>query len=161
EAAPAKGADRTDRRDGTDRPDGTAGKDGGRVLSLDAAEWKSCRERWERKLGVSPHALPLRALGRLEETAGGVSGSAGVAESAEALTMASVVWDKQPFDAWWESAGRTLGTAIEAPTGEYAIRAPAAEGCTVDTWVGILHGIEPRHNHTAVWTGAEMIIWGG
>ena len=36
-------------------------------------------------------------------------------------------------------------------------------GCTDDTWTptGITNAPDPRRNHTAVWTGSEMIVWGG
>lgn len=31
--------------------------------------------------------------------------------------------------------------------------------CQEDTWTPV--GLEERTNHTAIWTGSEMIIWGG
>ena len=36
-------------------------------------------------------------------------------------------------------------------------------GCTDNTWTptGITNAPDGRRNHTAVWTGSEMIIWGG
>ena len=39
----------------------------------------------------------------------------------------------------------------------------AATGCTPDTWTRTSTANAPtrRVNHTAVWTGSEMIVWGG
>ena len=39
----------------------------------------------------------------------------------------------------------------------------ATTGCTPDTWTGtsIINSPTGRYLHTAVWTGSEMIIWGG
>ena len=73
------------------------------------------------------------------------------------------VWQKQPFDAWWRSARRELGTGIEVPRGEHAMTTPAPGGCTVDTWSGIPTSGQPsaREGQTTVWTGTEMIVWGG
>ena len=36
-------------------------------------------------------------------------------------------------------------------------------GCADDTWTptSITHAANPRSGHTAVWTGSEMIVWGG
>src|ERR1043166_4396113 len=43
-----------------------------------------------------------------------------------------------------------------------AISSPSV-GCTNDTWTStsITNVPEARGEHTAVWTGSEMIIWGG
>jgi hypothetical protein len=50
------------------------------------------------------------------------------------------------------TAGYTLPT-ISDPTG----------GCTDNTWTPttITNAPDPREGHTAVWTGTEMIVWGG
>ena len=38
-----------------------------------------------------------------------------------------------------------------------------ADACTDDTWTATSSTNAPvaRYNHTAVWTGSEMIVWGG
>src|SRR5439155_25572542 len=39
----------------------------------------------------------------------------------------------------------------------------APNGCTDDTWTptNIANAPSPRFDHRAVWTGGEMIVWGG
>ena len=136
-------------------------ENGHRIVFLDAEQWKTYRERWAGGLEDSSDTHPRTTLGRLEETEEGFSVSAVLSESAEALTTASVVWDKQPFDAWWRSVRGEFGTTIESPRGEYAITAPATGECNINTWSKIPNGVEPRYGQTAVWTGTEMIVWGG
>src|SRR5438046_5936345 len=50
------------------------------------------------------------------------------------------------------SANYTLPTISDAPN-----------GCIDDTWTATSTTNAPtaRHDHTAVWTGSEMIVWGG
>jgi N-acetylneuraminic acid mutarotase len=57
-------------------------------------------------------------------------------------------------------------TSMETQRGDDAYRLPqipAATDCTDDTWTAtsILNAPDARDGHTAVWTGTEMIIWGG
>ena len=76
------------------------------------------------------------------------------------LKVATVAWLKQPFESWRgqaESQPRTLSATSAA---NYNL--PADNQCTDDTWSPTFLGApEPRYYHTAVWTGSEMIIWGG
>src|SRR5204863_5087584 len=38
----------------------------------------------------------------------------------------------------------------------------ASTSCTDNTWMTTATGVpDARQNHTAVWTGSEMIVWGG
>ena len=47
--------------------------------------------------------------------------------------------------------------------GEAAYARPEIDPCTDDTWTATSTTNAPvaRSNHTAVWTGSEMIVWGG
>src|SRR5262245_16899851 len=46
--------------------------------------------------------------------------------------------------------------------GDFRLRLPATTGCQAATWsVSSDSLLPPRNLHTAVWTGAEMIVWGG
>ena len=54
----------------------------------------------------------------------------------------------------------TLPTALTTPG--YALP-EILDACADDTWTvtSTLNASDPREGHTAVWTGTEMIIWGG
>lgn len=65
------------------------------------------------------------------------------------------------FEDWWQDAGRAMDPAIDAPRGTYSMTAPTTGGCTPDNWSETALDLEPRQTATAVWTGSELIVWGG
>src|SRR5262249_26086804 len=83
-----------------------------------------------------------------------------------------VEWKKEPFDTWWgrlrdalrADSGATQTLPVIEPNHPYELpviaSAPAA--CTDDTWQPTVPPyVSARAFHTAVWTGSEMIVWGG
>jgi len=99
------------------------------------------------------------------------------------LFVASFSVPKVPWDSWWEAVHVSLDEArartVASPSasvpsawgGGYAGQAGgsgygAVSGASCvpdDTWNnGSLDDLpDPRYGHTAVWTGSEMIVWGG
>ncbi len=106
------------------------------------------------------------------------------------IEIESIVIQKTSFDEWWNGVSSSLSASVvgaelssaqrrpgilraelsSAPTGADANATPfhlpeitAVAGC--DQWISPsgLNNILPaaRYNHTAVWTGTEMIVWGG
>ncbi|MDX1387555.1 MAG: hypothetical protein R3344_00070, partial [Acidobacteriota bacterium] len=71
---------------------------------------------------------------------------------------------KQTFEEWWGETRATIDSQIE---GQHPAYAPveisgSGNGCTDDSWRALpSSGPSARDSHTAVWTGAEMIVWGG
>jgi N-acetylneuraminic acid mutarotase len=70
--------------------------------------------------------------------------------------------DRTRFDSWWE---RTAASFVADPapiaTTGLVLALPAA-GCTDDTWQPTKQDApDARELHAAVWTGSEMLIWGG
>src|SRR5207245_604031 len=73
-------------------------------------------------------------------------------------------WSKEPAQFWRARVEKQLRNIIAAPNVAYTLPAISAEAgaCTTDTWAASsLNTPTPRISHTAVWTGTEMIIWGG
>ena len=60
--------------------------------------------------------------------------------------------DETPFDVGGNNLGQVIYTLPEI-----------ADACTDDTWTATTTANAPvaRYRHTAVWTGSEMIVWGG
>src|SRR5439155_20683151 len=52
-------------------------------------------------------------------------------------------------------------TLVSVPNVNYKLPALADGGCVDDTWTATAAPPDPREGHTAVWTGSEMIVWGG
>ena len=91
---------------------------------------------------------------------------------AECLARQSLVdreihdWYVSPnvrFDTWWGRARERFRSAVAEPP-EDGYRFPmvrAAGPCTPDSWHTMSFAPAVRSQHTAVWTGSEMIVWGG
>lgn len=96
-----------------------------------------------------------------------------LSETARDLRVANYVFPKVTWDAWWETAQRRLQreTVVAVASDRAALPVPnggrsfdAAAACAADdTWDnGILDDLpEARIAHAAVWTGNEMVVWGG
>jgi N-acetylneuraminic acid mutarotase len=67
----------------------------------------------------------------------------------------SAVWTGTELIVWGGIGGDNRSATIPTMGGRYD---PAT-----DTWSPLPNpeGVTPRYNHAALWTGAEMIIWGG
>jgi N-acetylneuraminic acid mutarotase len=78
------------------------------------------------------------------------------------VTTATISWPKVTFDAWWASRKVAFSSAIAAPSARFSFAVPHGAACVDDTWETTdIDAPDPREYHTAVWTGAEMIVWGG
>ena len=65
------------------------------------------------------------------------------------------------FEQWWEGAKSHFNIYPIVIAYDYKLPSIAVQGCEKDTWRQTRLSPDPRHLHAAVWTGAEMIIWGG
>jgi N-acetylneuraminic acid mutarotase len=70
---------------------------------------------------------------------------------------------KDLLESWLATADSQVRTAITVPTASYTLPAigAGAGGCIDDTWTATADLAGARDSHTAVWTGNEMIVWGG
>jgi hypothetical protein len=80
------------------------------------------------------------------------------------LTLAGDASQKQPLGSWLATAEDQAPAMIAAASAKYTL--PNVSGgatCTDDTWTATTSANVPvgRLYHTAVWTGSEMIVWGG
>src|SRR6266446_5370416 len=81
------------------------------------------------------------------------------------LKLATVAWLKEPLRSWLAKAETQVPVTMAAISANYALPVIASPsgGCTDDTWTATSTTSAPaaRVEHTAVWTGSEMIVWGG
>ena len=81
------------------------------------------------------------------------------------LKLATIAWLKEPLRSWLTKAEAQVPITMAAMSANYTLPALArpSGGCTDDTWTptGTTTAPAGRVGHTAVWTGSEMIIWGG
>jgi N-acetylneuraminic acid mutarotase len=83
----------------------------------------------------------------------------------ERLKLATVEWRKELLDSCRARAENQMPKVTAAANANYRLPAisDAPKGCIDDTWTATSTTNSPlaRADHTAVWTGTEMIIWGG
>jgi N-acetylneuraminic acid mutarotase len=66
------------------------------------------------------------------------------------------------FETWWADRRASFGVDVAATAGTYSLPSIATGGCIEDAWEPTrLEVPDGRDDHTAVWTGSEMIVWGG
>ena len=88
-----------------------------------------------------------------------------LAATAREVRVARYVVPKTSWDAWWQAVPEAVAAVPVAAVAaeDSPLPAPAAAPCGQDdTWDnGRLFQPQARNDHTAVWTGNQMIIWGG
>jgi hypothetical protein len=121
--------------------------------------------------GVSPaKAAPITKIktgvsSPLQEDEDRYYATAVLKESKDRLKLATVEWRKEPLESWRARVENQMPKVMAAATANYTVPtiSNGASGCTNDTWTTTSAIIEPprRIFHTAVWTGSEMVVWGG
>src|SRR5205814_5361046 len=87
------------------------------------------------------------------------------------LKLATVAWLKEPLRSWLAKAETQVPVTMAAVSANYTLPVISGQSdnsipsvaCTDDTWTATSTTSAPagRYLHTAVWTGTEMIVWGG
>ena len=138
------------------------------AVRLNETEWNDRLQKLAQTLDASPERIPINKLSRLHETDSDYYSTAVITKEKNRLKLATISWQKQPFDSWRAKATRdaNLTTTAAAVAANYTlpvIGAPDAASCADDTWNAISTTSAPdgREYHIAVWTGSEMLVWGG
>jgi len=107
--------------------------------------------------------IPIGQLSALQEDETRYYATAALSKTDDHFKLATVSWPKEPLEPWLARVENQVPTGMAALTANYTLPSISATvgGCTDDTWAATNAEPSGRFNHTAVWTGAEMIIWGG
>jgi N-acetylneuraminic acid mutarotase len=109
-----------------------------------------------------PAYRPDLELGPLEENRDSFFVRMRLSSAPGSETISTVRWEKQPFDAWWAVESAKFSDAIASVAITGGTPAIAAASCVDDTWLSLNESVlDWRTGQTAVWTGAEMLVWGG
>ncbi len=85
-----------------------------------------------------------------------------IEKNSNGLKVATVCWLKEPLETWLAQAEKQPGVATTVPQANYTLPKISDGGtCNENTWTATAAPPEARDSHTAVWTGSEMIVWGG
>ena len=86
-------------------------------------------------------------------------------KSKDRLKLATVAWLKEPLRSWVTRAEAQVPVTMAAVSANYTLPTAASPsgGCTDNTWTStsLTNAPAGRAQHAAVWTGSEMIVWGG
>src|SRR6266513_205248 len=111
---------------------------------------------------VAPYQdLPIGKLSPLQEDQDRYYATAVVEKTNEHLKLATISWTKEALHSWLAKEEKQLPAAVVTPSPNYTLPKLSDGGCIDDTWTATPGPPDGREGHTAVWTGSEMIIWGG
>jgi hypothetical protein len=69
---------------------------------------------------------------------------------------------KIPFDSWWEREHLGFDAAPASGSFSYTLAAVPTAACVPESWTSTGANVpDGRRYHVSVWTGAEMIVFGG
>lgn len=134
---------------------------GSAVILLQSEAFDEKVKGLRKSLADASGPLPVGKFSALREDDGGFYAVSILKQDNQSLKLATVQWQKVPFDSWWQSTRSQLPMALNAPAFEYQLPNVASGNCRDDSWKPTLQSLDPRYWHTAVWTGTEMIIFGG
>jgi len=115
--------------------------------------------------------LPMGKLSSLQEDETRYYVAAVIEKGDNHLKLATISWLKEPLHSWLVKAETQVPVTMAVLSANYTL--PVISGysdnsipsvaCTGDTWTPteLTNVPDPRDSHTAVWTGSEMIVWGG
>jgi len=111
---------------------------------------------------IAPYQTsPIKKLSSLQEDESRYYVMAVIKKTNDHLKLATVSWLKKPLQSWLTRTENQSSTAMAVPAGNYRLPTILGGGCTEDTWTATPGPPDGRAYHTAVWTGSEMIVWGG
>ena len=126
---------------------------------FEAGAWRRALARLAGLFKTPVDRLPLDQFSSLQEDEGRFYALAILERSEARVRVATVQWRKAPFDEWWASVRQEFGENVQINREHYRLPAVAAR-CLEGTWSPTAV-VEGRTRHATVWTGSEMIVWGG
>ena len=112
--------------------------------------------------GAPVTEIKTGVISPLQEDENRYYATAVVKKTKEQLSLATVEWPKEPVESWRARVENQLPKVMAAVTSNYTLpKISEGAGCIEDTWTATNGPPDPRSYHTAIWTGSEMIVWGG
>src|SRR5213593_3499815 len=145
-------------------------------VTLNSREWNENVQKLAKDLGDTKASDPsgqikTGVLSPLQEDEGHYYAVVVMKKGKGQLKLATVAWLKEPLRSWLAKAEAQVPVTMTAVTANYTFPVISGQsdnsigsvGCTDDTWTATSTTSAPagRASHTAVWTGSEMIVWGG
>jgi dockerin type I repeat protein len=152
------------------RSDGGGPKNVGNAegrTKLTSREWDATLQKlaamFSKNSAAEAHEIiPIGRLSPLQEDEMRFYATAVIEKREDRVKVATVTWLKESLESWINNAENQTPSATMTPSAAYILPpiSDQTDGCD-DTWVSTAVQGEGRVLHTAVWTGSEMIVWGG
>ena len=133
----------------------------GTAVDLDPAEWDAHMAGLSGDLGAAFDLAPLMKLGPLVERDDAFVVTAVLSRAGREHKLATIEWEKESFGRWWSNVRISISGVVPGGPDSYELPSITMSTCTPDQWTATAAAPDPRSSHTAVWTGSEMIVWGG
>src|SRR5437762_1032331 len=145
-------------------------------VTLNSREWNENVQKLAKDLGDTKASDPSAkiktgVLSPVPEDEGNYYAVAVTNKGKDRLKLATVAWLKEPLRSWLAKAETQVPVTMAAVSANYTLPVISGQSdnsipsvaCTDDTWTATSTTGAPaaRERHTAVWTGSEMIVWGG
>jgi len=136
-------------------------------VKLNASEWDETVQKLAGVLNAKNSRTPKTQIrtgvaSPLQEDETRYYAAAVTEKTEDHLKLVTIAWIKEPITSWLARAEDKARDAVAAMDRDYTLpKTLGGAGCIDDTWTATAGPPDGRHSHTAVWTGTEMIIWGG
>src|SRR4030095_3977908 len=139
-------------------------------IRMNGSEWNESVEKLAGDFGKIKEGdawtqIKTGVLSPLREDAEHYYAVAVMKKCRDRLKLATIAWLKEPLRSWVTRAETQVPVTMAAVSANYTLPviSTASGGCTDDTWTPttLTNAPPARSGHTAVWTGTEMIVWGG
>src|SRR5215831_5645109 len=141
------------------------------AVKMNGSEWQKSVEKLAREFDNTKAAdawgkIKTGVLSPLREDEGHYYAVAVMKKGRDRLRVATIAWLKEPLRSWVTTAETQVPVTMAAVTANYmlpTISSDFPDTCTDDTWTSTstTNAPDARYFHTAVWSGSEMIVWGG
>jgi N-acetylneuraminic acid mutarotase len=105
--------------------------------------------------------VPIGKLSALQEDETRFYVIAVLGKTNDHLKLATMSCPKEPLASWLAGAENQMPGILATPSTGYKVPRISGAECIDDTWTRTAGPPDARSGHTAVWTGSEMIVWGG
>jgi N-acetylneuraminic acid mutarotase len=146
------------------------------AIRMNGSEWQESVEKLAQELGNAKEGdawgqIKTGLLSPLQEDDGHYYAMAVMKKGKDRLRLATIAWPKDPLRSWLAKVEAQVPVTMAAVTASYTLPVISGQSdnsipsvaCTDDTWTptSTTNAPDGRSDHTAVWTGSEMIVWGG
>jgi N-acetylneuraminic acid mutarotase len=140
------------------------------AVKMNGSEWQESVERLAKDFGNAKtkdawRQIKTGVLSPLQEDEGHYYAVAVMKKGKDRLRLATVAWLKEPLRSWLRKAEAQVPVTMAAVSANYTLPSgpTPSDPCTDNSWTATSTTSAPdgRIYFTAVWTGSEMIVWGG